>query len=206
LWANTSIDPTTISAISAVTTVAMPSTPSAARKLQPTISGGSSEMCISLCLLSENQVAPRYTSRSARETGIERFTMKSRSGSPSHPGIAGISSNRTASPTSPIESMLDPRSIAPLPPKRSENPSTSSRFPTTLPVRDPRTTSVKPSFTASSAMISSGALPNVALRNPPTPGPVWWAACSVASPISQARGIRAAEASANSAVSPMSAP
>ena len=37
-------------------------------------------------------------------------------------------------------------------------------------------------------MISSGALPNVALRKPPMPAPVWWAACSVASPISHASG------------------
>ena len=40
-------------------------------------------------------------------------------------------------------------------------------------------------------MISSGALPNVAFRKPPIPGPVWTAACSVASPISHASGIRA---------------
>ena len=44
-------------------------------------------------------------------------------------------------------------------------------MPTTLPVSDPRTTSVSPSFTAISAMISSGAFPNVALRKPPMPGP-----------------------------------
>ena len=37
-------------------------------------------------------------------------------------------------------------------------------------------------------MISSGAFPNVALRNPPIPGPVCSAACSVASPISHASG------------------
>ena len=40
-----------------------------------------------------------------------------------------------------------------------------------------------------SAMMSSGALPNVALRKPPIPGPVCSAACSVASPISHASGI-----------------
>src|SRR6478672_10287348 len=37
-------------------------------------------------------------------------------------------------------------------------------------------------------MISSGAFPKVALRKPPIPGPVCSAACSVASPISHARG------------------
>ena len=40
-------------------------------------------------------------------------------------------------------------------------------------------------------MISSGALPKVALRKPPMPGPVCSAACSVASPISHASGISA---------------
>ena len=41
----------------------------------------------------------------------------------------------------------------------------------TLPVSEPRTTSVSPWLTARRAMISSGAFPNVALRKPPTPGP-----------------------------------
>ena len=47
-------------------------------------------------------------------------------------------------------------------------------------------------------MISSGALPNVAFRKPPTPAPVWCAACSVASPISHASGIRLTAASTKS--------
>ena len=38
-------------------------------------------------------------------------------------------------------------------------------------------------------MISSGALPNVAFRKPPMPGPVWSARLSVASPISHDNGI-----------------
>ena len=41
-------------------------------------------------------------------------------------------------------------------------------------------------------MISSGALPKLAFRKPPMPGPVCSAACSVASPISHASGISAA--------------
>ena len=45
--------------------------------------------------------------------------------------------------------------------------------------------------TARSAMISSGAFPKVAFRNPPIPGPVCSAACSVASPMSQASGTSA---------------
>ena len=57
-------------------------------------------------------------------------------------------------------------------PHASEKPRTSRRFPTTEPVSDPRTTSVSPSFTAISAMISSGAFPNVAFMKPPMPGPV----------------------------------
>ncbi len=50
-------------------------------------------------------------------------------------------------------------------------------------------------------MISSGAFPNVALRKPPIPGPVFFAACSVASPISHASGISEIAASTNSSTS-----
>ena len=50
--------------------------------------------------------------------------------------------------------------------------------------------------------MSSGAFPNVALMNPPMPGPVWCAACSVASPISQASGMSATAARTKSALSP----
>ena len=103
---------------------------------------------------------------------MDSTASECRSGSPSQLGIEGIRSSTTAIPTSPIERNDDGRSSAPRPPKRSENPSTSRRFPTTLPVSEPRTTSVRPSETAKSAMISSGAFPNVAFRKPPTPGPV----------------------------------
>ena len=96
-----------------------------------------------------------------------------------------------AKATSPRARKLDGRSISPRPPKSSENPSTSRRLPITEPLSEPRTTSVSPSFTASRAMISSGALPKVALRKPPIPGPVCSAACSVASPISHASGMSA---------------
>ena len=50
-------------------------------------------------------------------------------------------------------------------------------------------------------MISSGALPKLALKKPPIPGPVCSATCSVASPISHASGISASAASTNVAVS-----
>ena len=106
---------------------------------------------------------------------------------------------------SPNERKLDARSVRPTPPAISEKPSTSSRLPITEPVSEPRTTSVKPSWTAMSAMISSGAFPKVAFRKPPMPGPVCSAACSVASPISQASGISAVAASTNSTVGSRSA-
>ncbi len=107
-----------------------------------------------------------------------------------------------ATAIAPKERKLERRSSPPGGPASSEKPSTSSRLPTTDPVSDPRTTSVRPSLTAMSAMISSGAFPNVALRKPPMPGPVRSAACSVASPISQASGMSEAAASTNSAVAP----
>ncbi len=74
-------------------------------------------------------------------------------------------------------------------------------FETTLPASEPRTTFGSPLLIAKSAMISSGALPKLAFRKPPMPGPVCSAACSVASPISHARGISAAAARAKSTVS-----
>ena len=75
-------------------------------------------------------------------------------------------------------------------------------FETTLPISDPRTTFGSPLPTAKSAMISSGALPKLAFRKPPIPGPVCSAACSVDSPISQARGTSAAAARTKRTVSP----
>jgi hypothetical protein len=70
-------------------------------------------------------------------------------------------------------------------------------FEMTLPASEPRTTFGSESATAKVAMISSGALPKLALRNPPIPGPVCSAACSVASPISHASGTSADAASTN---------
>ena len=74
-------------------------------------------------------------------------------------------------------------------------------FETTLPASEPRTTFGSPLLIAKSAMISSGALPKLAFRKPPMPGPVCSAACSVASPISHASGISATAARAKSTVS-----
>ena len=72
----------------------------------------------------------------------------------------------------------------------------------TLPASEPRTTFGRPLPTANNAMINSGALPKLALRKPPIPGPVCSAACSVASPISHASGISAAADRMKSGTSP----
>ena len=50
------------------------------------------------------------------------------------------------------------------------------------------TTSCRPFWSANSAMISSGALPNVTFSRPPMPGPARCASSSVARPISAAVG------------------
>ncbi len=50
------------------------------------------------------------------------------------------------------------------------------------------TTSCRPSASANSAMISSGALPKVTFSRPPMPGPDLAASSSVARPISAAVG------------------
>ena len=85
------------------------------------------------------------------------------------PGTDGTRNRTVAKAIRPNERKLESRSSSPRPPASSAAPSTRRRFETTLPVSDPRTTSVSPSFTAMSAMISSGALPKVAFRNPPMP-------------------------------------
>ena len=61
-------------------------------------------------------------------------------------------------------------------------------FETTEPVIVPRTTLGRPLAIASSTMISSGALPKLAFRKPPIPGPVCWEAFSVASPMTMRVG------------------
>src|SRR5262249_59326562 len=74
------------------------------------------------------------------------------------------------------------------PPVSIAAPSTSNALPTIDPTSDALTTSCRPSASAKAAMISSGALPNVTLTKPPTPGPVRAARCSVAAPIRAAAG------------------
>ena len=134
-------------------------------------------------------------------TGTDRTTTTWASWPSCQPAIEGIRKRPIANAIIPKARKLDQRSIGPVPPATSEKPSTSSRLPTTEPVSEPRTTSVSPWLIAIRAMISSGALPKVALTKPPIPGPVCSAVCSVASPISQASGISASADSRNSVVS-----
>jgi len=77
------------------------------------------------------------------------------------------------------------------PPKSMANPSTRSRFPRMEPVREAKTSWIWPARMAERVMISSAALPKVALRSPPRRGPVFSAKTSVASPSSLARGMMA---------------
>src|SRR6185437_14256351 len=81
--------------------------------------------------------------------------------------------------------------MEPLWPTRSVKPRTRRRLLAIEPTSEALTIAVRPPDTAMIAMISSGALPNVAFRKPPIPGPVWRARLSVASPMSQERGISA---------------
>src|SRR5947208_3001069 len=75
-----------------------------------------------------------------------------------------------------------------VPPHTIERPSTSSTLPMIDPVREAFTTFVKPLERAMPAMISSAALPKVALSNPPSPSPTRTASASVARPIQPATG------------------
>ena len=76
-----------------------------------------------------------------------------------------------------------------MPPATIAAPITSSTLPITEPMSEAFTTSCSPACSANSAMISSGALPNVTFSRPPMPGPERAASSSVARPISAAVGI-----------------
>ena len=67
------------------------------------------------------------------------------------------------------------------------------------PVSEAFTISVSPARRAMKAMISSAALPKVALSSPPRPGPARWARLSVASPMIPARGRMARHDTTNTA-------
>src|SRR4051812_35598459 len=90
----------------------------------------------------------------------------------------------------------------PSPPTKKDSPSTSSRLPTMLPVIEALTSATWPLPSATSAMISSAALPNVAFRKPPHAGPERQASCSVPSPIRPASGISATAALMNTHAEP----
>src|SRR5256885_445388 len=84
-----------------------------------------------------------------------------------------------------------------MPPTKNESPRTSSRLPTMLPVIDALTSATWPLRSATSAMMSSAALPNVALRKPPHAGPERRASWSVPRPMSPASGTSDAAAATN---------
>src|ERR671939_466415 len=75
------------------------------------------------------------------------------------------------------------------PPTNAAAPSTSSALPRIEPSSDALTTSCSPAPSANSAMMSSGALPNVTFNRPPMPGPDRAASSSVARPMSAAVGM-----------------
>ncbi len=127
-------------------------------------------------------------------------TSDSRFGEPCQPGTDVTSSSATAIATPESCQRSERAFTVPFPPAIIAIPSTSRMFETTEPVIVPRTTPGRPSAIASSTMISSGALPKLAFRKPPIPGPVCWAAFSVASPINHASGMSAAAARTNDAV------
>ena len=90
------------------------------------------------------------------------------------------------------------------PPSSTLAPSTSSRLPMIEPVSEAFTTSMRPACRAKNEMISSAMLPNVALRIPPTCGPVSDPSRSVDRPTTQARPRIAAAATTKMTV--LSAP
>ena len=83
------------------------------------------------------------------------------------------------------------------PPANRLAPNTSRTLPMMLPVIDALTTSSSPALRANIEMISSAALPKVALSSPPMPGPTRSAIASVAAPICPASGMTAAAESTN---------
>ena len=145
-------------------------------------------------------VITRYAVRRTIATGIVSRYSEWWSSEWCQAGTDGINSRATAPRTVTSWSRSERVSTSPSPPAIIAAPSTSRMFETTEPVSVPRTTSGRPSATANRAMISSGALPKLALRNPPTPAPVCSAAWSVASPINHASGISAIAERRNSVV------
>jgi len=88
-----------------------------------------------------------------------------------------------------------------MPPARIAAPRTRRRLPMIDPVREAFTTPVNPLLSATRLMMSSAALPKVALRKPPMPEPERAASCSVARPIQPAKGTIAIAATTKRRVS-----
>ena len=86
------------------------------------------------------------------------------------------------------------------PPSRNERPSTSSVLPRIDPVIDALATSISPARIAKIVMISSAALPNVALSTPPIFGPALSPSCSVATPTIHASATSASAETRNTRV------
>jgi hypothetical protein len=82
------------------------------------------------------------------------------------------------------------------PPSRRLAPSTKRTLPMIEPMMEAFTTVVRPAARAKTVMMSSAALPKVALRMPPMRGPAWVPRLSVACPRTHARPMRASEVSA----------
>ena len=137
----------------------------------------------------------RDRERHVLDLGREARRLLARAAAGRRPGRAGTSPAARARP-SPAAASWPARIAAsatnfwrsrPQPPISIAAPSTSSRLPRIEPMIEALTTSCRPSCSAKSAMISSGALPNVTFSRPPMPGPARCASSSVARPISAAR-------------------
>ena len=92
-----------------------------------------------------------------------------------------------------IECILNFCILCLMPPASMDIPRTSRMLPITEPASEAFTTSNRPSFMATKAMMSSVAFPNVAFRRPPIFCPAKQAMSSVALPITPASGIIASE-------------
>ena len=126
------------------------------------------------------------------------------SGSPSQPGIEGIRKRAVANAISPSDRKLGKRSSArALRHERCAEHEQQVRHDAT---REGAADDLGQSFVNRDERDDElGGIPERGIEKPPIPGPVCSAACSVASPMSQASGIRASADRTNSVVSGRSA-
>ena len=184
------IEPTRISDITPTAMPAIASMITARRTLQGSgPSSSSSAPCglkRSAWVRSEKRRPTRYVNRSTTATAIDMVSRSlenclDSSVGPGRPppstswNTAGSTSATTASSSMPAWVLAAVRSNVCVlylsPPTSIAAPMTSRMLPRIEPISDALTTSCSPSWRAKKAMISSGALPNVTLRNPPMPGP-----------------------------------